>query len=196
MSSKIALIYEKDSFVITVNESVVDTEQDMNIAIESFKQVIKNNSDKNNVQAKTWEEILEIIKEIDDDRLVVNSEYKNIAFDTMRFFYNTGKLFYMNSNGMSELIGGIGLFHLVADMVSRGKVSKVNDILDFCKEILECKVSYGVSQEGILVASPAFSYGTVEYNFETGKIHKGTAIEKADFSEYKAYVLRILNKGI
>lgn len=194
MSSKIALIYENESFVISVNETVVDTEKDMDTAIESFKQVIKNNSEKNNVQAKSWEEILEIMKGINDYRLVINSEYKNIAFDTMRFFYNTGKLFYMNSNGMTELIGGIGLFHLVADMVSRGKVSNSNDILEFCKDVLDCKTAYGVSEEGILVASPAFSYGSAEYNFETGKIHKGTSIEKGDFSEYKKYVLSILKK--
>lgn len=100
----------------------------------------------------------------------------------------------MNSNGMTELIGGIGLFHLVADMVSRGKVSNPNDILDFCKAVLESKTSYGVSEDGILVASPAFNYGSVEYNFETGKIHKGTSIEKADFREYKNYVLGILQK--
>lgn len=194
MSSKIALIYENDSFVITVNDSVVDTEKEMETAIESYKQVIKNNSDKNNIQAKSWKEILEIIKDIEDNRLIINEEYKNIAFDTMRFFYNTGKLFYMNSNGMTELIGGIGLFHLVADMVSRGKVSNPNDILDFCKAVLESKTSYGVSEDGILVASPAFNYGSVEYNFETGKIHKGTSIEKADFREYKNYVLGILQK--
>lgn len=194
MSSKIALIYENDSFVITVNDSVVDTEKEMETAIESYKQVIKNNSDKNNIQAKSWKEILEIIKDIEDKRLIINEEYKNIVFDTMRFFYNTGKLFYMNSNGMTELIGGIGLFHLVADMVSRGKVSNPNDILDFCKAVLESKTSYGVSEDGILVASPAFNYGSVEYNFETGKIHKGTSIEKADFREYKNYVLGILQK--
>lgn len=194
MSSKIALIYENDSFVITVNDSVVDTEKEMETAIESYKQVIKNNSDKNNIQAKSWKEILEIIKDIEDKRLIINEEYKNIAFDTMRFFYNTGKLFYMNSNSMTELIGGIGLFHLVADMVSRGKVSNTNDILDFCKAVLESKTSYGVSEDGILVASPAFNYGSVEYNFETGKIHKGTSIEKADFREYKNYVLGILQK--
>ncbi len=194
MGSKIALIYENDSFIITVNDSVVDTEKEMETAIESYKQVIKNNSDKNNIQAKSWKEILEIIKDIEDKRLIINEEYKNIAFDTMRFFYNTGKLFYMNSNGMTELIGGIGLFHLVADMVSRGKVSNPNDILDFCKAVLESKTAYGVSEDGILVASPAFNYGSVEYNFETGKIHKGTSIEKADFREYKNYVLGILQK--
>lgn len=194
MSSKIALIYENDNFLITVNDTVVDTEKEMETAIESYKQVIKNNSEKNNVQAKTWEEILEIMKDIDDSRLIINDEYKNIAFDTMRFFYNTGKLFYMNSNGMTELIGGISLFHLVADMVSRGKVTSSNDILEFCKAVLECKTAYGVSEDGILVASPAFNYGSVEYNFETGKIHKGTSIEKAGFSDYKTYVLSILKK--
>lgn len=194
MSGKIALIYENDNFSITVNDTVVDTEKDMETAIESFKQVIKNNSEKNNVKAKSWEEVLDIVKDIEDSRLIINNEYKNIAFDTMRFFYNTGKLFYMNSSGMTELIGGIGLFHLVADLVSRGKVTGANVILDFCKEVLGCKTSYGVSEEGILVASAAFNYGSVEYNFETGKIHKGTSIERADFEEYKNYVLSILKK--
>lgn len=194
MSSKIALIYEDEGFLITVNDTVVDTEKDINIAIDSFKQVIKNNSDKNNIQAKTWEDVLLFLKDIDDSRLIINEEYKNISFDTMRFFYNTGKLFYINSNGISELIGGIGLFHLVATMVSKGKITNTNDILDFCKDVLECKVPYSIYEDGILVASPAFSYGTVEYNFDTGKIHKGTSIEKANFSEYKSYVLSILKK--
>lgn len=194
MGSKIALIYENEEFVITVNETVVDTEKDMEMAIESFKQVIKNNSDKNIIQAKTWEEVLALLEDIKDERLVINHEYQNVAFDTMRFFYNTGKLFYMNAEGMTELIGGIGLFHLVAAMVSRGKAEKVNDILDFCKAVLECKVPYGISEEGILVASPAFSYGSAEYNFETGKMHKGTSLEKVSFKEYTNYVLGVIQK--
>lgn len=192
MGNKVALIYENNNFTIAVNDTAVDTEKDMALAIDSFKQVIKNNSENVINQVKSWEDVIVLLKGLKDERLVINEEYQNVAFDTMRFFYSTGKLFYMNSQGMTELIGGINLFYLVASMVTKGKVNNANEILDFCKSVLECKIAYGISEEGILVASPAFSYGSAEYNFETGKMHKGTSIEKVSFKEYKDYVMKII----
>ena len=37
-----------------------------------------------------------------------------------------------------------------------------------------------------------FNYGSVEYNFATKKINKGTSNEKGSFEEFKDYVLSII----
>ena len=41
-----------------------------------------------------------------------------------------------------------------------------------------------------MISSPKFSYGTVEYNFATNKINKGTSFEKGSFEEFKELCFR------
>lgn len=194
MNKKISLTFEKDEFVISVNDTVIDSDKDIDKAIESFRQIYKNNNKDNYNQGKSWEEIIQLLNSLGCEGLSINDEYKNISFQAMKFFYSTGKLYYMNSEGMTELIGGFNLFYLVADLISKGIIKEGNEILDFCKKVLKTKTSYGITEEGILVASPAFNYGAAEYNFLSGKMHIGTSIEKASFEEYEAYVLEVLKK--
>lgn len=54
------------------------------------------------------------------------------------------------------------------------------------------KAIFSANEDLVMISSPKFSYGTVEYNFATNKINKGTSSEKGSFEEFKNYVLEIL----
>ena len=189
MNSKVALLYENGEYSISINETVINTYDNIEDSFEKFKMVIKNNSV---AKATSWDSIEENLREVKDERLEINREYKTIAFESMRYFYNTGKIFYIKNGGMLELIRGYNLFYFTLTMVLEGKVQSCEDILDFCKEILENKITYGITDTSILVSSAAFNYGYTEYNFTSGKINKGASIEKCSFDEFKAYVLGII----
>lgn len=191
MNSKVALLYENGKYNISINDTVINTYDDIEESFEKFKMVIKNNSV---AKVATWENIEESLKEFTDNRLEINNEYKTISFESMRYFYNTGKVFYIKNGEMIELIRGYNLFYFILTMVLEGKVQSCEDILDFCKEVLENKITYGINDASILVSSAAFNYGYAEYNFSSGKINKGSSIEKSSFDEFKAYVLGIIRK--
>lgn len=191
MESKVALLYENGEYSICINETVINTYDNIEDSFEKFKMVIKNNSV---AKATSWDSIEENLMEVKDERLEINSEYKTIAFESMRYFYNTGKIFYIKNGEMVELIRGYNLFYFTLTMVLEGKVQGCEDILEFCKEVLENKITYGITDTSILVSSAAFNYGYTEYNFTSGKINKGASIEKCSFDEFKAYVLGIIRK--
>ncbi|GAA0769327.1 hypothetical protein GCM10008908_10800 [Clostridium subterminale] len=191
MESKVALLYENGEYSICINETVINTYDNIEDSFEKFKMVVKNNSV---AKATSWDSIEENLMEVKDERLEINSEYKTIAFESMRYFYNTGKIFYIKNGEMVELIRGYNLFYFTLTMVLEGKVQGCEDILEFCKEVLDNKITYGITDTSILVSSAAFNYGYTEYNFTSGKINKGASIEKCSFDEFKAYVLGIIRK--
>lgn len=191
MSNKVVLLYENGQYSISINDTVINTYDDIEESFEKFKMVIKNNSV---AKTTTWESIEEGLKGVTDSRLEVNNEYKTISFESMRYFYNTGKVFYIKNGEMIELIRGYNLFYFTLTMVLEEKVQSCEDILDFCKEVLESKITYGVNDTSILVSSAAFNYGYAEYNFSSGKINKGASIEKSSFDEFKGYVLSIIKR--
>lgn len=191
MNSKVALLYENGEYSISINETVINTYDNIEDSFEKFKMVIKNNSV---AKATSWDSIEENLREVKDERLEINREYKTISFESMRYFYNTGKVFYIKSGEMVELIRGYNLFYFTLTMVLEGKVQSCEDILDFCKEVLDNRITYGITETGILVSSAAFNYGYAEYNFTSGKINKGASIEKCSFDEFKAYILGIIRK--
>lgn len=191
MNSKVALLYENGKYSICINETVINTYDNIEDSFEKFKMVIKNNSV---AKATSWDSIEENLSVVKDERLEINSEYRTIAFESIRYFYNTGKIFYIKNGEMVELIRGYNLFYFTLTMVLEGKVQGCEDILEFCKEVLENKITYGITDTSILVSSAAFNYGYAEYNFTSGKINKGSSIEKCSFDEFKAYVLGIIRK--
>ncbi|AOR22827.1 hypothetical protein [Clostridium taeniosporum] len=189
MSNKITLTYEEGKINIHINEKLVIEEKDLEKSFNRFKQIIRDNEVKKSV---TWESILENIKRINNDNLEINNEYKTLTFGVMKYFYNTGKVFYTKDSKMTPLMGGADLFYFVVEMSTNGQIDNYEDFLEFCKEILESKSSYRVRESSLFVSNPGFNYGSAEYNFSSKKINKGASIKNCTFDEFKCYVLDII----
>ena len=106
--------------------------------------------------------------------------------------YNTDKVFYIENSSMISLGGGFSLFNFVIDKINSGELENEESFLELCKIAMVNKGIFSAHEDKIMISSPKFSYGTVEYNFATKKINKGTSSEKGSFEEFKAYVLDIL----
>lgn len=189
MKDKITLVYENGEYTVSINDKLISINKHMDNAIERFTQVITDNEI---IKATPWEDMMKDLEGIKGSRLEINSEYQTLTFENMKYFYRTGKVFNMKNGQMQQLLGGYHLFSFVVRMVEGGYIKDYLEILDFCKEVLEYKVTYRTSETSITVASPAFNYGSAEYNFVSGKINKGATIEKASFNTYKEYVLNTL----
>lgn len=189
MDNKVALIYENGEYKVCVNGNVVNSDKDIDNSILKFRHIVADN-----VVAKSdsWDSIVESLKEIEDERLEVNGEYKTISFGVMKYFYNTGKVFNTANGQMTPLIGGYNLFHFVASMTSAGFIKDYVDLLDFCREILKNKATYRTTEAGFVVASAGFNYGSAEYNFISKKLNKGASIEACSFEKFKEYVFSII----
>lgn len=189
MNNKVSLVFEEGKYKVYINESVVSVDEDIDNSFIKFKQTIKNNSINNST---IWESIEQELQELNYKSIEINSNYKTATLGSMKYFHNTGKVFYINGGEMLQLLGGYELFFFVSNLIIKGEISNCEEILDLFKAITESKAKYRVSESTIFVSSAKFSYGSVEYNFSSKKINKGTTLEKNTFSEFKSYVLNIL----
>ena len=78
--------------------------------------------------------------------LEINSEYKAATYGELKFFYNSGKVFYTPNDKMIQLIGGFYLFNFVISMVESGHIKDYKDFLDFWVDILEKRATYRVNE--------------------------------------------------
>ncbi len=189
--NKIALTYENGEFSLCINDKVVNLDKDMDNSIEKFKQTVKNNS---TPQLRSWEFMESKLKDLKDDRLEINNQFRTLTFGVMKYFHNMGRVFYMEDGDMTALIGGYNLFYFIVTKTLEGEIRDYKEVLALCKTLVDSKTNYGITDAGILVTSPAFNYGSVEYNFSRGKIYKGASIEEGSFKEFKEYVLGIIRK--
>lgn len=191
MASKVALIYEDGKYTVSINGVVVETFDNIDLSIEKFNQTIKNNA---NASERSWEFIEESIKSLNNKNLEINSQFKTIAIGAIKYFYNTGKIFYIGENNMIPLVGGYELVKFIAKTQELQNIDNANSFIDLCKFIIENRANYRTTEDSIIVFSPALSYGSVEFNFNTKRINKGVGIQDGSFEEFKQYILNSLKR--
>lgn len=189
MGKKVNLLFEEGKYKIYINDTLIEESNDVDISFEKFKQVINNNLMEKSL---SWDFIEERLKLFNHKDCKVDSTYKTISLGEIKYFYSTGKLFYIAHKEMIELIGGIDLFLFVVNLIKEGSIDDYNELLKLLKIVLKTKANYRVSESTIFISSPKFNYGTVEYNFNTKRINKGTNLSSCTFKEFKSYVLNIL----
>lgn len=190
MNSKVSLTYEDNQFNISIDDKIVLKESSLDISIERFKQILKDNTF--NKAREAWDDIQKYMDTFENDMLKVNAEYKSLEFGSMKYFYVTDKTFYIKDGVMIELIGGYNLFKFIIDLVKDYNIENYEEILDLFKQSIEHRVMYRIGDSSISFTSAGFNYGSAAYNFFTKKISKGTSIEKGTFTEFKEYVLENL----
>lgn len=191
MSNKVTLTYENGKYSVEINGSVVEKDNDLENSFLKFKQVIKNNV---NGSDRSWQFIEETISGYENEEIEINSEFKTITLGAMKYFYNTGKVFYVLENKMIPLTGGYELVKFILKTPSINTTEKIKPLLGLCEKAIANKVSYRTSEDSFLIFSAAFNYGSLEYNFATKKINKGIAIESSTFEEFINYTLSIIEK--
>lgn len=189
MGNKITLTYENGEFNVAINENIVYTDKEMEGALLKFNSVVKNNAIE---QKNSWNSIEAEVNNYSIEGVEVNSQFKTVNFGKMKYFYNTDKVFYIQNNSMISLGGGYSLFSFVLKKINEGKLENEESFLELCKISMLNKAIFSANEDIVMISSPKFSYGTVEYNFATNKINKGTSSEKGSFEEFKNYVLEIL----
>lgn len=189
MSDKVTLVYENGEYTVSINDKIVNVNKYMDNAIESFTQVITDNAV---VKGIAWDNILKDLEDVKDNKLEINNDYNTLTFGAIKYFYRTDKVFDTRNGEMYQLLGGYHLFSFIVKMTCAGFIKNYEEVLDFLKEVLERKVVYRTSETSIIVTSPAFNYGSAEYNFISGKINRGATIEKMSFDLYKKYVLNTI----
>ena len=188
MGNKITLTYENGEFNVAINESIVYTDKEMEGALIKFNSVVKNNAIE---QKNSWDDIEAEVNNYNIEEVEVNSQFKTVNFGN-EYFYNTDKVFYIQNNSMISLGGGYSLFNFVLKKINEGQLENEENFLELCKISMQNKAIFSANEDIVMISSPKFSYGTVEYNFATNKINKGTSSEKGSFEEFKNYVLEIL----
>ena len=189
MGNKITLTYENGEFNVAINENIVYTDKEMEGALLKFNSVVKNNAIE---QKNSWDAIESEVNSYSIDGAELNSQFKTVNFGKMKYFYNTDKVFYIQNNSMISLGGGYSLFNFVLKKIKEGHLENEESFLELCKISMLNKAIFSANEDLVMISSPKFSYGTVEYNFATNKINKGTSSEKGSFEEFKDYVLEIL----
>lgn len=185
MNNKVTLVFENNEYTVKFNETILNKSTDCEGAIEIFKNEIKNNSTLN---SSDWEKSEAKVRELAIEGLDINSEYKAMSLGEMKYFHHTGKVFYMGSGKMVQLVGGFEFFYTVLKLVKAGQLSNSNTFVGLCAEIIEQSATYSLNEEALSVASAAFSYGMVSYQFAHGKMNKGTASEKCSFEMFAEFV--------
>lgn len=183
--SKILLVYEDGEFNIKMNDTIIKKESELEEAVEAFKQTVKNNGVK---QGLSWQDAVESLKEI--GQIEINGDYKTATFGSLRYFYNTGQVFYINEGQMKTLAGGLDVFKHLAEIISKGQDEK--SLVELCIHASECHATFSLSEQTLYIAYGAFSYGSVVYDFRSQKMDKGTSREKASFEAFRDYVLSIV----
>lgn len=189
MGNKVGLIYEDGKYTVSINGSEIEKHDDFEVALDKFKLVIKNNA---NASEKSWLFIEDSVKEFKSDNVDINSKFKTITIGSLKYFHNTGKIFYIDEDNMIQLTGGYELMKFILKTPGLQQKEDIDKFLELCKIVIENRANYRIYGDSIIISSAALNYGSVEFNFNTKMINKGIAIEESSFDEFEKYVLSII----
>ena len=191
MDNKIALVYSNGEYTVNINGTLMHKGNDGEEMFEKFQNVIKNNSIR---ETTSWEYIKDRINELNLREVKINEDYKTIEFQSIKYFHNINKLYNIAGDSMVELAGAYNLLYFILEMNKAGYLRDSQDLVDICMVAMDNKANYRYYDTNFIITSAMFNYGVAEYNFATGKIHKGVSIEKSTFEEFKKYVFGVFDK--
>lgn len=191
MDNKIALVYSNGEYTVNINGTLIHKGNDVEEMFEKFQNVIKNNSIR---ETTSWEYIKDRINELNLREVKINEDYKTIEFQSIKYFHNINKLYNIAGDSMVELAGAYNLLYFILEMNKAGYLRDSQDLVDICMVAMDNKANYRYYDTNFIITSAMFNYGVAEYNFATGKIHKGVSIEKSTFEEFKKYVFGVFDK--
>ena len=191
MDNKIALVYSNGEYTVNINGTLMHKGNDAEEMFEKFQNVIKNNSIR---ETTSWEYIKDRINELNLREVKINEDYKTIEFQSIKYFNNINKLYNIAGDSMVELAGAYNLLYFILEMNKAGYLRDSQDLVDICMVAMDNKANYRYYDTNFIITSAMFNYGVAEYNFATGKIHKGVSIEKSTFEEFKKYVFGVFDK--
>lgn len=191
MDNKIALVYSNGEYTVNINGTLMHKGNDAEEMFEKFQNVIKNNSIR---ETTSWEYIKDRINELNLREVKINEDYKTIEFQGVKYFHNINKLYNIAGDSMVELAGAYNLLYFILEMNKAGYLRDSQDLVDICMVAMDNKANYRYYDTNFIITSAMFNYGVAEYNFATGKIHKGVSIEKSTFEEFKKYVFGVFDK--
>ena len=191
MDNKIALVYSNGEYTVNINGTLMHKGNDAEEMFEKFQNVIKNNSIR---ETTSWEYIKDRINELNLREVKINEDYKTIQFQDIKYFHNINKLYNIAGDSMVELAGAYNLLYFILEMNKAGYLRDSQDLVDICMVAMDNKANYRYYDTNFIITSAMFNYGVAEYNFATGKIHKGVSIEKSTFEEFKKYVFGVFDK--
>ncbi|MBE6072229.1 MAG: hypothetical protein E7208_09755 [Clostridium butyricum] len=189
MNNKISLSYENGKFNISINEEIIYSDNELESSVEKFKNVIKNSEKRNGV---IWNDIHKEMHEYNLESLEINSEYKNLSYKNIKYFYATNKVFYIKEETLIPLLGGYEFFKFILMLVKDKYIKDYEKVLDLCTYLLSKKVWYRTDNMVLSMSSPKFNYGSLEYNFTNGRINKGTSISICTFEDFNNYVMETI----
>ena len=185
MDNKIALVYLNGEYTVNINGTLMHKGNDAEEMFEKFQNVIKNNSIR---ETTSWEYIKDRINELNLREAKINEDYKTIEFQSINKLYNIA------GDSMVELAGAYNLLYFILEMNKAGYLRDSQDLVDICMVAMDNKANYRYYDTNFIITSAMFNYGVAEYNFATGKIHRGVSIEKGTFEEFKKYVFGVFSK--
>ena len=191
MDNKIALVYSNGEYTVNINGTLMHKGNDAEEMFEKFQNVIKNNSKR---ETTSWEYIKDRINELNLREVKINEDYKTIEFQSIKYFHNINKLYNIAGDSMVELAGAYNLLYFILEMNKAEYLRDSQDLVDICMVAMDNKANYRYYDTNFIITSAMFNYGVAEYNFATGKIHKGVSIEKSTFEEFKKYVFGVFDK--
>ena len=191
MDNKIALVYSNGEYTVNINGTLMHKGNDAEEMFEKFQNVIKNNSIR---ETTSWEYIKDRINELNLREAKINEDYKTIEFQSIKYFHNINKLYNIAGDSMVELAGAYNLLYFILEMNKAGYLRDSQDLVDICMVAMDNKANYRYYDTNFIITSAMFNYGVAEYNFATGKIHRGVSIEKGTFEEFKKYVFGVFSK--
>ena len=191
MDNKIALVYSNGEYTVNINGTLMHKGNDAEEMFEKFQNLIKNNSIR---ETTSWEYIKDRINELNLREVKINEDYKTIEFQSIKYFHNINKLYNIAGDSMVELAGAYNLLYFILEMNKAGYLRDSQDLVDICMVAMDNKANYRYYDTNFIITSAMFNYGVAEYNFATGKIHKGVSIEKSTFEEFKKYVFGVFDK--
>ena len=191
MDNKIALVYLNGEYTVNINGTLMHKGNDAEEMFEKFQNVIKNNSIR---ETTSWEYIKDRINELNLREVKINEDYKTIEFQSIKYFHNINKLYNIAGDSMVELAGAYNLLYFILEMNKAGYLRDSQDLVDICMVAMDNKANYRYYDTNFIITSAMFNYGVAEYNFATGKIHRGVSIEKGTFEEFKKYVFGVFDK--
>ena len=191
MDNKIALVYSNGEYTVNINGTLMHKGNDAEEMFDKFQNVIKNNSIR---ETTSWEYIKDRINELNLREVKINEDYKTIEFQSIKYFHNINKLYNIAGDSMVELAGAYNLLYFILEMNKAGYLRDSQDLVDICMVAMDNKANYRYYDTNFIITSAMFNYGVAEYNFATGKIHKGVSIEKSTFEEFKKYVFGVFDK--
>ena len=191
MDNKIALVYSNGEYTVNINGTLMHKGNDAEEMFEKFQNVIKNNSIR---ETTSWEYIKDRINELNLREVKINEDYKTIEFQSIKYFHNINKLYNIAGDSMVELAGAYNLLYFILEMNKAGYLRDSQDLVDICMVAMDNKANYRYYDTNFIITSAMFNYGVAEYNFATGKIHKGVSIEKSTFEEFRKYVFGVFDK--